>query len=285
MVESFVEFGLRDGVAHVTLDNPPVNAFGLKVRRQLLDAFGRIVRDPAIRAVVLRGAGRCFSAGADMRELGTPAVTTAPRLTLHVHPAIEGLAVPVVAALHGMAIGGGLETAMACHFRIACRDTLIALPEVALNVIPLSGTQRLPRLLPLRAALALILGAEKRRASDFAGTDLFDQLIDASSPQMLGEAAHAFALRAAAGAVPLRRVRDRPILASSGDVLNEARDELRGREARGAELQAIEAVAAAVDAPDFDTGLEAATAICERLLEGEELRASAQRFIAARQNL
>ena len=74
---------------------------------------------------------------------------------------------------------------MACHFRIAARDTLIALPEVGLNVIPLSGTQRLPRLLPVPVALELILSGEKRRASDFAGTDLFDELIDSTSPQML----------------------------------------------------------------------------------------------------
>jgi enoyl-CoA hydratase len=284
MVESFVEFGLREGVAHVTLSNPPVNAFGLKVRQQLLEVFGRIAGDPAVRAVVLSGSERCFSAGADIRELGTPAVTTAPRLTLHVHPAIEGLAVPVVAALHGMAIGGGLETAMVCHFRVASRDTLIALPEVALNIIPISGTQRLPRLLPLRAALALILSGDKRRAADFAGTDLFDQLIDSTSPQMLTEAAHAYALRAAAGSIPLRRVRDRPVLSSSADVLRDAWDELRGRETRGAEAEAIQAVAAAVDSADFDTGLRAATAICERLLASDEVRDSAQRFVAVRQN-
>lgn len=284
MVESLIELDVCDGVAHVTLRNPPVNTFGLPVRQQLMDAFGRIASDTAVRAVVLSGAGRCFSAGAEMRELGTPAVTTAPRLTLHVHPAIEGLAVPVVAALHGMAIGGGLETAMACHFRIAARDTLIALPEVGLNVIPLSGTQRLPRLLPVPVALELILSGEKRRASDFAGTDLFDELIDSTSPQMLREAAHGFALRAAAGVVPLRRVRDRPVLASDGDALRAAWDRLRGREARGAEVQALQAVAAAVDSKDFDAGLQAATAICERLLASDEVRDSAHRFIAARQN-
>jgi 3-hydroxyacyl-CoA dehydrogenase len=284
MIESLVEFAFRDGVAHVTLRNPPVNAFGLPVRQQLMDAFGRIADDSAVKAVVLSGSGRCFSAGADMRELGTPAVTAAPRLTLHVHPAIEGLTVPVVAALHGMAIGGGLETAMACHFRVASSDTLIALPEVALNVIPLSGTQRLPRLLPLGAALALILSGEKRRAGDFAGTDLFDQLIDPASPQKLCDAAHAFALKAAAGGVPLRRVRDRPILAPDGEILKAAWDELRMREPRGAEAQAIQAVAAAFDSHDFDTGLQAATAICERLLASDEVRDSAHRFIATRQN-
>jgi enoyl-CoA hydratase/carnithine racemase len=282
MAETLVNLDYRDDVAHVTWNNPPVNAFSLALRERLLAVIREIELKPGVRAVVLRGAGRCFSAGADIREFGTPAVTAAPRLTLHVHPAIENLRVPVIAAIHGMAIGGGLETAMACHYRIACADALIALPEVALGVIPISGTQRLPHLIPLAGAIDLILTGVKRQAREFAGTPLFDEVLDCDSARALDEAAHALALRSAAGAAPLTRVRDRPILEASGDVLRAAWEKLAPGLARGAHAEALRAIAAAVESTDFEAGLQAATAICERLLATDEVRDSAQRFIAER---
>jgi enoyl-CoA hydratase len=282
MGEPLVKLDYRDDVAHVTWSNPPVNAFGLALREELLAVIRELALQSRVRAVILRGSGRCFSAGADIRELGTPAVTAAPRLTLHVHPAIENLKVPVIAAIHGMAIGGGLETAMACHYRIACADAVIALPEVALNVIPMSGTQRLPRLIPLAGAIDLILTGAKRQAREFAGTPLFDELLDCDSVRALDEAAHAFAVRSADSAAPLRRVRDRPIIDAGGEALRAAWGKLPAGNARGAHAQALRAIAAAVESTDFDAGLQAATGICERLLATDEVRDTARRFIAER---
>ena len=149
-------------VCLITLDNPPVNGLSFAVRVGLCELLENARQSPDISAVVIHGAGRCFSAGGDIREIGTAFGMAAPGLSSHVHPAIERCGKPVIAALHGLAFGGGLETALACNYRIACADTRIALPEVGLGIIPLSATQRLPRLIGLQGALEMIIGGREQ---------------------------------------------------------------------------------------------------------------------------
>lgn len=153
-------------VAFVAIEHPPVNALCLAVRSALFDAFSSLRDEPSIRGIVLHGVGRCFSAGGDIHEFGTPAAIAAPGLSKHVHAAIERCGKTTVAAIHGYALGGGLETAMACHFRIAAWDARIGLPEANVGAIPLSGTQRLPRLIGVAPAIDMILGAREMRATE-----------------------------------------------------------------------------------------------------------------------
>lgn len=118
-------------VAVITMDSPPVNGLGAALRRAIVDGLTRAQRDPTVRAIVLTGSGRGFSGGADIREFNTPAAFAEP--TLHtVIRIIEDSQVPVVAAIHGIAMGGGLELALGCHYRVAAPGAQIALPEVKL---------------------------------------------------------------------------------------------------------------------------------------------------------
>jgi 3-hydroxyacyl-CoA dehydrogenase len=151
----------------------------------LLAALNAAAADPAVQAVVLAGEGRGFSAGGDLSEARTGANTQAPTLGNDLQPRIERLGKPVVAALHGFAMGGGFETALACHYRVARPDTRLALPEVEHGLIPPSGTQRLPRAIGMAAALAMILAPQTRTANelnalaDAAGLPpLFDAVVE-----------------------------------------------------------------------------------------------------------
>ncbi len=169
----------RDGAAAViTFANPPVNSFSHAVRAALLDALDRAAADPGVRAIVLTGAGGQFSGGADIREFGTPASLAAPRLH-DVIAACEASAKPVIAAISGICLGGGFEIALGCHYRVARADARVGLPEVKLGLLPgAGGTQRLPRLVGVAAALNVILGGEHIPARDFAGTALFERVVD-----------------------------------------------------------------------------------------------------------
>ena len=147
-----------DGIAVVTIDNPPVNALKHEVRVGLLDLLSRARHEDAIQAVVIMGAGRTFVAGADITEFDKP-----PRepILITVIAAIEASRKPVIAAMHGTPLGGGLELALACHFRLAAPGTRLGLPEVKLGLIPgAGGTQRLPRLVGIEKAMAMILTGE-----------------------------------------------------------------------------------------------------------------------------
>src|SRR5579862_9484548 len=124
---------VRDGVAFLRLENPPVNSLGLELRRSIVDALARAEDDPAVKAIVLIGSGKGFSGGADIREFGTPKSLAAPNLH-GVLRAAEECTKPVIAAIDGVCMGGGVELALACHYRIATPDAQIALPEVKLGL-------------------------------------------------------------------------------------------------------------------------------------------------------
>jgi len=199
-----VSLTIHDGLARVTIDNPPVNALGQAVRTGLLDACARVSRDSSIRAVVLHGAGRGFAAGADIRELGKPPLE--PFLP-DVLASIEGSGVPWVAAIHGNALGGGLELAMACHARIAEPNARLGLPEVTLGTVPgAGGTVRLPRLVPVATAAAMITSGRPVTAAAALESGLIDAVAE---KDLLSEAGSLASQLAACGAP--RRTLERPL--------------------------------------------------------------------------
>lgn len=172
-----------NGVAVITMDHPPVNCFSHVLRTHIWEALSTAREDPGIVGVVLTGQGRIFSAGADITELGTPRAVTAPLLN-DVIQSIEDFVKPVVAAISGTAVGGGLEISMACHGRVVSKDTKVGLPEIKLGFIPgAGGTQRLPRLVGPTLALEMILSGRLYPASDFEGTGLFDCIIDGTTTE------------------------------------------------------------------------------------------------------
>lgn len=277
-----VAYRLDHDIAVIAIANPPVNGLSHAVRQGLIAAFERAQREPQARAIVLHGSGRGFSAGGDIREFGTPAATAAPALSLHVHPVIEGAAKPVVAALHGLAIGGGLETALVCHYRIAAGDTKVGLPELKLGVIPLSGTQRLPRVLGLQRAIDMILGSELVLARTLSDSALFDRVIEGDAEQVLA-AAIRFARERGAREHPhaLPLIRRRPVPdADPHAILAAARARLAAADAMARE--GLAAIAASFETDDFDAGMRAARAIYDRLAGSDAVRAQRDRFFADR---
>ncbi|AXK67127.1 3-hydroxyacyl-CoA dehydrogenase NAD-binding domain-containing protein [Burkholderia sp. IDO3] len=203
-----VDYSTRDGVAVITLNNPPVNGLGLSTRLGVMDALERAAQDPSVTAIVLTGAGRAFSGGADITEFNTPKALQEP--TLHtVIRAVETSAKPVVAALHSVVMGGGLELALGAHYRVAAPGAQIALPEVKLGLLPgAGGTQRLPRAVGLETALNMIVSGAPVPSEQLAKSGLFDAMADGD----LLDAAVAFARKAGAQNGSHPRVRDRKIV-------------------------------------------------------------------------
>jgi 3-hydroxyacyl-CoA dehydrogenase len=202
-----VDYTTHDGVAVITLNNPPVNGLGHSTRAGIVDALERARQDPALSAIVLTGAGKVFCGGADITEFNTPKATQQPMLGA-VIDALERSAKPVVAALHGVAMGGGLELALGAHYRIAARGTQIALPEVKLGILPgAGGTQRLPRAIGLQAALDMIVSGKPAMSETLADTALFDEVVDGN----VLEAALAFAREAGMRPAAHPKLRERAI--------------------------------------------------------------------------
>jgi 3-hydroxyacyl-CoA dehydrogenase len=266
---------LQGPVAVVTFDNPPVNGLSHAVRVGLARAVERAIADEAVAAVVLAGGSRHFSAGADIREFGTPAATAEPTLRQLIE-LVEDAPKPVIAAIRGSCLGGGLELALAAHYRIAARDATLGLPEVKLGLIPgAGGTQRLPRLVAPTRALELILGGEPVRAAALAESGLLDRVV-AEDPV---EEAIAFA---ESESPPPRRTRDRSVDPAA---LTAACEAARGRvSSEGnplpASLRAVEAVAAA--ALPFDKGLTVERLAFVELMQSPESKALRHAFLAER---
>jgi 3-hydroxyacyl-CoA dehydrogenase len=184
---------VAEGIAWITIDNPPVNATSQPVRAGLLEAIAKVDGTPSVRAAVLTCAGGTFVSGADIKEFGKPPLR--PFLP-EVMAALEGARVPIVAALHGTALGGGLELALACHGRVAAPSTRLGLPEVGLGILPgAGGTVRLPRLVPVERAVDMITGGKPVGAD----TALEIGLIDAIAEGDLMQEAEALAERLATG--------------------------------------------------------------------------------------
>jgi 3-hydroxyacyl-CoA dehydrogenase len=271
-------YAVRGGVAVVTLDNPPVNGLGHALRSGLVEALDRAAADPAVKAVVLVGAGKVFSGGADIKEFDSPKALAEP--TLHtVIRAAEECAKPVVAAIHGTAMGGGLELALGCHYRVAAAGAQIALPEVKLGLLPgAGGTQRLPRAVGLETALNMIVSGAPLPSEKLAKAGLFDLLVEGD----LTEGAVAFAQKVA-DARPLPRVRDRKIEhPQPAGFLAFARNTAAAvAKDYPAPHKCIEALKAAVEKP-FEEGLRVERELFLHLVQTPESRALRHAFFAER---
>ena len=185
-MSSPVAYTLDGGIAVISIDNPPVNALSHAVRQGLLDAVERFQSDGAARAAVIAGAGRTFIAGADIKEFGKPLAD--PQLP-HITNVIEASAKPVVAALHGTALGGGLEVALGCHYRVAVKGAKVGLPEVNLGILPgAGGTQRTPRLVGAEVAAEMITSGRHVGAAEALKSGLIDHVDDGSDPVAAGVA-------------------------------------------------------------------------------------------------
>ncbi|WP_375184888.1 3-hydroxyacyl-CoA dehydrogenase NAD-binding domain-containing protein [Aquabacterium sp.] len=274
---------LNGRVAVITLDNPPVNGMGLAVRQAVVGALDAAAADPAVAAVVITGNDRFFSGGADVREFGTPLSTQEP--TLHTLIAtVERLTKPVVAAIQGVCMGGGLELALGCHGRVAGLDATVALPEVKLGLLPgAGGTQRLPRVVGLETALNMILSGAQVPAAQLAHTALFDAVVasEAVLPAALARAEQLAAQQAEQGTLP--RVRDRVVDAPLAEPFLQFVRQNVAAASKGypAPLACVEAVAASVSSP-FDEGLRREREGFLALMQTPESRALRHVFAAER---
>ncbi len=269
----------RGKVAVITMTSPPVNGLGHALRASLLKSLDKALGSPGIKAIVLLGSGSAFSAGADIREFNTPKTLAPP--TLHtLIAAYETSPKPVVAAIHGACMGGGLELALGCHYRIAKPDAQIALPEVKLGLLPgAGGTQRLPRALGLEAALNMIVSGSIVPAQQLAGTPLFDEVVAGD----LAEAAVAFAEKLIREKRPPRRVRDEKVRhANPEGFLMFARNSVKAVAGPyPAPGMCVEAVAAAVNQP-FDEGFATERRCFHELLLSPESKALRHIFFGER---
>jgi enoyl-CoA hydratase len=263
-----VDLEINDDIATISLHRPPVNALSVQLRLALLNAIGRAENDHAVGAIILTGCGSGFSAGGDREEIATGAVTSWPRLTLDIHPKLEQMQKPIVAAAHGYAVGGGFETLLACHFRVACADTKLGLPEISAGIVPLSGTQRLPRVLSMVASIDMLLTARKRPARDFSHTGLFDRLVADGDVESLRHAAMEIAHSALAAGPPYPLVRHRKFrdVAAAISLIELTRDQLACTTDVVLREAILDALKAAVTSESFDAGMRIAARICENVL-------------------
>ncbi len=277
------DYKVHGEVAVITMNNPPVNGLGHATRVGLTDGLAKANADAAVKAIVITGAGKAFSGGADIKEFGTPKALAEPNL-LSVILAVENSSKPVVAAVHSVAMGGGLELALGCHYRIAAPGTSVALPEVKLGLIPgAGGTQRLPRALGVEPALNMIVSGEPVKSELLAqipGQKLFDKM--AASPESLAEEALAFA-KSVADARPLPLVRDMKARHPLGDAYFQfARNMVKGMAKNfPAPAKCVDAVEAATK-KKFDEGMAYEREIFTALMFTPECRALRHLFVAER---
>lgn len=265
----------------VTIDNPPVNALGVDVRRGLVDAIDAAERAPGVAAVLLVGAGRNFIGGADIREFGKPPLT--PFLP-DVCNRIEACSKPVIAVIHGVALGGGLEVALAAHYRFALPTARLGLPEVHLGLLPgAGGTQRTPRLIGAKAALDMMLTGRQVGAAEALQLGLIDKL---GADAALLEQGMAYAGALLAADAPVRRTRDADALADVA-AAQAAIDAVRldvAAKARGlfSPLKIVDAVQAALDLP-FNEGVAFERSLFVACLDSPQRAGLVHAFFAERE--
>ena len=284
MTQPIVQAGIssyvvRDAVAVLAIDSPPVNALGYDVRVALYEGIRRAVADPEARALIIRCDGRTFFAGADISEFDGE--LRSPNLN-EIFAVIEGVPKPVIAAIHGTALGGGLELALACHYRVALSSAKVGLPEVSLGLLPgAGGTQRTPRLVGVEAALDLIVGGRPVGAAKAVELGLIDKVIDGD----LAAEAVAYARSLIDEGAPLRRVRDMctdlnaAAASAAVEVYRQANARaFKGFKAPGHIVKAIEAAAAL----PFDEGMKREYELFEDLMASTESGAQRHLFFAER---
>jgi 3-hydroxyacyl-CoA dehydrogenase len=277
------DYQLHDAVAVITLDNPPLNGLNHELRAGLVEGIDRASADGGVRAIIFIGAGKAFSSGADIREFNTPKATAEPTLRSVIR-IVETNTKPVIAAIGGICMGGGLELALGCHFRVASPGAKIALPEVKLGLLPgAGGTQRLPRAIGVEAALNMIVSGAPVSSEQFKGTKLIDEIIEGSLENELLQGALAFARKVVAERRPLTRLRDVKIAFPNADAFFQFARNSVGPLARNfpAPLKCIDAVAAAVTKP-FDEGLKFERELFTQLVQTPESRALRHAFFAER---
>ncbi len=280
-INEFVTYEAKGTVGVVTVNSPPVNALSQGVRAGIKGGIEAAVADGSVNAIVLACAGRTFIAGADITEFGKP--PKEPGLNV-VISTIESSSKPVVAAIHGTALGGGLETALGCHYRVAVPSAKVGLPEVKLGILPgAGGTQRLPRVVGVQKALEFITSGVHVPAKQAFAAGLIDEMIDGD----LTEGAIAFAKKVVEEGRPLVKISEQ------NDKLAEARknpaifDEFRKANARKfrrfeAPENCIKAIEAAVNLP-FADGLKRERELFMELMSGEQAKAQQYFFFAERQ--
>ena len=278
------DYAVHGDVAVISMNNPPVNGLGLATRQAIVQGLQQALSDNAVKAIVVTGAGKAFSGGADIKEFGSPKALQEPNL-LSVISAIENCSKPVVAAIHSVAMGGGLELALGCHYRVAAPGCDVALPEVKLGLIPgAGGTQRLPRVIGVEAALNMIVSGEPVKSEMLAmlpGQKLFDQM--AESKDSLLQEAIAFA-QGVVGTTPLPLVRNLPCKHPNADAFFKFSHNMVNGMTKGkypAPPKCIEAVQNATKMK-FDQGMAAEREIFTNLMWTPECRALRHLFVAQR---
>lgn len=275
-----VKLERHDEIGIVTVNSPPVNALSAAVRGGILECIKAAVADPAIKGIVLTCAGRTFIAGADITEFGKP---PKPPALNDVLSEIENSPKPVVAAIHGTALGGGLEVALACHFRVAVKEAKLGLPEVKLGLLPgAGGTQRLPRAVGPELAVKMIVGGDPIGATEALKNGLIEEIVE--GPASGGEA---FVRKLLAEKRPLRRLRDddSKIAAAKADrsIFTNAVAAMT-KKSRGLEapFAAADAVGYAIDLP-FDEGLKKEREGFLKLVASDQSKAQRYAFFAERE--
>ena len=280
-ITEFVDLDRRGRIAVLTVNNPPVNALSHGVRLGLRDGLRQAVADPALGAIVIVCAGRTFIAGADITEFGKPPKEPGLHEVLGL---IETSPKPVVAAVHGTALGGGLEVTLACHWRVGVRAARFGLPEVKLGLLPgAGGTQRLPRVVGVPKALQMIVSGDPIGGEEAQRLGLVDELVDGD----LAAAGVAYAERVLAEQRPLRKIRDMDdktgAVRGTPEVFAEFRKSV-ARQTRGfrAPENCIKAVEAAVALP-FEEGLKRERELFLELMSSAESKAHRYIFFAERE--
>ena len=276
--QSIVNYVVRDGIGVITLDNPPVNGLGNALRAGVMERLKQAEADAAVKAVVIIGNAKFFSGGADIREFNQKRL---PPDLPEVNNQQDAMTKPLVAAIGGFALGGGLELALACHFRVAAPRSQLGLPEVKLGILPGSGgTQRLPRIVPMAEAVRLMTTGAMLPAEKAKEYGLVDEIVTGD----LLEGALSFTKAILDRKAPLRRIRDMKAKLD-GDpkaFFAQVREQV-AKESKGypAPLEIVGCAEAAATLP-FDEGRKQERARFDRLVNGPESKALRHMFFAER---
>ncbi|MBC7572726.1 MAG: enoyl-CoA hydratase/isomerase family protein [Herminiimonas sp.] len=272
------EYEVHGAVGVITLNNPPVNGLGLATRTAIVNGLRRAQQDAAVKSIVITGAGKAFSGGADIKEFNSPKALAEP--TLHtVISAVENSEKPVVAAIHTVCMGGGLELALGCHYRVASPGAQIALPEVKLGILPgAGGTQRLPRVVGLEMALNMIVSGTPVASEKLAKTKIFDKLVEGDL--MTGALAFAASV---ADTRPLPKVRDLKVDYPNHEAfLQFSRNTVKAMAGPfPAPLKCVDAVAASIT-KKFDDGIAYERGLFVDLVQTTESKALRHAFFGER---